>query len=225
LLLGGCTRRCSGRGCTALDYGDFLRFGGVTYYADDSNLVGRRPGPEDLGPVFGLVARNPPDDDLHYQIRDGDAGFVAPGAPVSTVKGYRPTFRLAASHDGRLWFYEAREVPGARRGADVFDLAGKVRYIGVNSRFDGTTELAAVTEPKQVAALVRAVLEAPFRPGQAPEGESCVLAFHLLDRTAVTRGYHLGTGRLDPGVFVPRAFSRAVTAALRAAHRRRGGRP
>ena len=119
---------------------------------------------------------------------DGDAAFVAPGAPVYTVKGYRPTFRLAASHGGGLWFYEVREVSGARRGADVLDLAGKVRYIGVNTRFDGTTELAAIKQRKQVDDLVLAVLRAPFRPSQlSGEGESCVVAFHLVDRTAVKR--------------------------------------
>jgi hypothetical protein len=224
LLLGGCDRRCVGPQCTALDYRDFLRFGGITYYADDSNLVGRRPRPSDLGPVFGVVRRNPPNDDLNYQMRDGDAVFVAPGALVYTVKGYRPTFRLAAGRHP-LRFYEAREVPGARIGADVFDLAGKVRYIGVNSGFDGTTELAAIKERKQVASLVQALLKAPFRTGQVTEGESCVVAFHLADRTAVTRGLQLETGRLDPGVVVPRAFLRSVMAALRAAHRSCSGKP
>jgi hypothetical protein len=224
VLLGGCDRRCVGPECTALDYVDFLRFGGITYYAGDSNLVGRKPRPSDLGPVFAVVRRNPPNDDLNYQMRDGDAAFVAPGAPVYTVKGYRPAFRLAAGRQP-LRFYEAREVPGARSGADVLDLAGKVRYIGVNSGFDGTTELAAIMAPKRVAALVQAVLKAPFRPGQVTEGESCVVAFHLLDRTAVTRGFHLGTGRLEPGVFVPRAFLRSVKAALRAAGRSCSAKP
>jgi hypothetical protein len=224
VLLGGCDRRCVGPECTALDYVDFLRFGGITYYAGDSNLVGRKPRPSDLGPVFAVVRRNPPNDDLNYQMRDGDAAFVAPGAPVYTVKGYRPAFRLAAGRQP-LRFYEAREVPGARSGADVLDLAGKVRYIGINSGFDGTTELAAIKQRKRVATLVAAVLEAPFGSGQVSEGESCVVAFHLVDRTAVTRGYHLGTGRLEPGVFVPRTFSGAVKAALRSAHRSCGEQP
>ena len=225
VLVGGCDRRCVGPECTNLDYADFLRFGGITYNAGDSNLDGRRPRRSDLGPVFALVRRNPPADDLNYRKADGDAAFVAAGAPVYTVKGYRPRFRLAANHGGRLWFYEAREVPGARSGADVLDLAGKVRYIGVNSDFDGTTELAAIKERKQVTTLVRAVLKAPVRPSQVSEGESCILAFHLVDRTAVTRALHLGTGRLEPGVFVPRAFVRSVLAALRAAHRSCSGHP
>ena len=224
LLLGGCDRGCVGPECTNLDYADFLRFGGITYYADDSNLVGRKPRPSDLGPVFAVVRRNPPGNDLDYRMADGDAAFVAPGAPVYTVKGYRPTFRLAAGRHP-LRFYEAREVPGARSGADVLDLAGKVRSIGVNSGVDGTTELAAIEDRKRVATLVQAVLKAPFRTGQVTEGESCVVAFHLVDRTAVTRAFQPGTGRLDPGVFVPRAFSRSVMAELRAAHRSCSGQP
>jgi len=181
LLLGGCDRRCVGPECTALDYADFLRFGGITYYAGDSNLVGRKPRRSDLGPVFAVVRGNPPSDDLNYRMADGDAAFVAAGAPVYTVKSYRPAFRLAANHGGRLWFYEAHEVPGARTGADVLDLAGKVRYIGVNSGFDGITELAPIKERKRVAALVQAVLNSPFRSTQMTEGASCVVAFHLAE--------------------------------------------
>ena len=119
VLVGGCDRRCVGPECTNLDYADFLRFGGITYNAGDSNLDGRRPRRSDLGPVFALVRRNPPADDLNYRMADGDAAFVAAGAPVYTVKGYRPRFRLAANHGGRLWFYEAREVPGAQRSRRV----------------------------------------------------------------------------------------------------------
>jgi hypothetical protein len=224
LLLGGCDRRCVGPECTALDYTDFLRFGGITYYAGDSTLVGRTPRQSDLGPVFAVVRRNPPPDDLNYRMGDGDAAFVAPGAPIYTVKGYRPSFRLAAGRHP-LRFFEAREVPGARNGADVFDLAGKVRYIGVNGGVDGTTELAAIKQRKQVTTLVQAVLKAPFRPSQVSDGASCIVAFHLVDRTAGTRGLQLGTGRLDPGVFVPQAFSRSVRAALRAAHKSCSGQP
>jgi hypothetical protein len=122
----------------------------------------------------------------------------------------------------RPWWAEVLRGPrgpGARSGADVFDLAGKVRSIGVNSGFDGTTELAAIKERKRVATLMKAVLTAPVRSTHMSEGESCILAFHLVDRTAVTRGFQLATGRLDPGVFVPSSFSRSVAAALRAAHR------
>jgi Creatinine amidohydrolase len=170
LLLGGCDRRCVGPECTSLDYLDFLRFGGITYYAGDSNLVGRKPRPSDLGPVFGVVRRNPPNDDLNYQMRDGDAAFVAPGAPVYTVKGYRPAFRLAAGRHP-LRFYEAGEVPGARSGADVLDLAGKVRYIGINSGFAGTVSLSAST----LVAVVTDVAESLHTSG--------------IDRLAVVNGH------------------------------------
>ena len=49
------------------------------------------------------------------------------------VKGYRPGFRLAASHRGRLRLYEASEAAGARVGGDLLDLAGKVRYLSLTN--------------------------------------------------------------------------------------------
>jgi hypothetical protein len=120
--------------------------------------------------VFGVVRRNPPNDDLNYQMRDGDAAFVAPGAPVYTVKGYRPAFRLAAGRHP-LRFYEAGEVPGGRSGADVLDLAGKVRYIGINSGFAGTVSLSAST----LVAVVTDVAESLHTSG--------------IDRLAVVNGH------------------------------------
>jgi hypothetical protein len=92
LPLGSCDRRCVGPECTHLDYLDFLRFGGITYHAGDSNLVGRGPRRGDLGPVFAVVRRNPPGDDLSYRMADGDAAFghrVLPSTPSrATASGH-----------------------------------------------------------------------------------------------------------------------------------------
>ena len=80
-----------------------MRFGGVTYDAVEHD-VGRPVADRDLGSLFALVRDNPPESDpTHaYRMRDGDAAFVPVGSPVFTVKGYRPSFRLAARHRGRL---------------------------------------------------------------------------------------------------------------------------
>jgi hypothetical protein len=218
LLLAGCDRRCTGPDCTALDYVDFVRLGGITYNAVDLQ-VGRRARSSDLGPVLAHVRRKLSDNEVITPIKDGDAAFLAVGTPVYSVKGYRPSFRVAAGRDA-LRFFEADQVPGARTGADLFDLVGKVRYIGINSDFDGRTELAAIKDRKQVAMLVHAVLDAPVRSGPPTEGESCIIAFHLADGTAVNRALHLGTGWLAPGVSTPRQFPLAVEATLQARNKR-----
>jgi hypothetical protein len=229
VVLAGCLllAACGGAGgetrWATVDYRDFLQFGGVTYYVADHG-VGRPVAPGDLGPRFTVVRGNPPESDAGraYRLRDGDAAFVPVGSPVFTVKGYRPSFRLAASHQGRLRLYEADTAVGARTGADLLDLAGKVRYLSVNS---GRSELTRVKDQTRVAELVRQVLAAPVGPsGGRAEDRYCFVVFNLTDRTAVRRAFFPGTGELAPGVFAPPAFTEAVEGALKARGRSCGGK-
>jgi hypothetical protein len=218
LLLAACGGG-SGRSVWAsTDYEDFLRFGGVTYYVADHG-VGRPLASGDLGLRFAVVRANAPERDpaRTYRMRDGDAAFVPAGSPVFTVKGYRPGFRLAASHHGRLRLYEADAADGARTGADLLDLAGKVRYLSVNS---GRSELARIKDRPRVTELVQQVLAAPVRTtsGRA-EQRYCFVVFNLTDRTAVRRAFFPATGELMPGVFAPPAFTEAVEGALEARQR------
>jgi hypothetical protein len=87
------------------------------------------------------------------------------------VRGYRPTFRLAARQDGRLILFEADTNPRARVGRDLLDLEGKVRRISINSRADGRSELGAITDPKQVAAMVRMLDGGPVDQRMQPTSE------------------------------------------------------
>jgi hypothetical protein len=155
-----------------------------------------------------VVRANAPESDpAHtYRMRDGDAAFVPAGSPVFTVKGYRPSFRLAASHRGHLRLYEADAADGARTGADLLDLAGKVGYLSVNS---GRSELARIKDRPRVAELVGQVLAAPVRPTSGQAGRRhCFVVFNLTDGTAVRRAFFPATGELMPGVFAPPAFTR-----------------
>ena len=156
-----------------------------------------------------------------YHAQNGDAAFLAAGTPVYTVHGYKPTFRLAAYELGRLALFEAYTNPRARRGADLLDLAGKVRFIGINSPQDGTTQIAAITSPAQVAPLVAQVLNAPVVSGLSnPSGRQYFIRFHLQDGTAVTRSYWTRSGELAPGIRVPQPFQRAITQTVRASAQR-----
>jgi hypothetical protein len=223
LLLAGCSRPAPGAGTGSCDYVDFIRFGGVTYEVADHG-VGRPIARRDLGPVFARVAaRAPATDCRDYSPRDGDAAALAPGAPVHTVKGYRPSFRLAAGRRGHLRLYEASEAAGARVGGDLLDLAGKVRYLSVNS---GRVELARIKGQAQVGELVRRVLTAPVVPTRArAEVRYCHLVFNMADRTAVRRTLFPATGELMPGIQVPREFTDAVEGALSARQRTCGRGP
>ncbi len=207
---------CVPAGSVIIDWVDFIKFDGITYLASFDH-TGRSLQESDLGPIFASVRfrldGNVHDPDYHSQ--DGDAAFLDAGTPVYTVKGYKPQFRLAAHRDGSIVLFEADTNPNARHGADLLDIGGKVRYIGINSEQDGITELGAVKDPQQVAALVAMVLKAPVDQNHQNEaGPSYFIAFHLNDETTTTRGYGTQSRELSRGIMMPEEFEVAVEEAL-----------
>jgi hypothetical protein len=227
LLAGGCdlvtTPTVSGGpGCRKLvrqdaaDYVNFVKLNGITYTADGP-VVGRMLREGDLGPVHATVRCSLREkmDPTRQEPLDGDAAYLDAGSPLYRVRGYRPTFRLAAHQDGRLVLFEADTNPGARVGRDLLDLEGKVRRISINSRTDGTTELGAITDPKQMAGMVRMLLAGPVDQRIQPTGEQPVrlVAFHLRDGTATVRAYDPAGRRVQGGILVPRRFGELVEAA------------
>lgn len=195
----------------AIDWVNFIRTGGITYVAV-SPKPGRPVTANDLGPVFMTVTFKL-DGNVQspgYQSKDGDAAFLESGTKVYTVEGYRSTFRLAAYENHILTLYEADTNPHARSGADLLDISGKVQYIGIASAQDGVTELGAIKDPKQVAALVTLVLQAPVDQNRQPGNTQYFIAFHLADDTVVTRAYWLDTGELARGILLPKAFGQAI---------------
>jgi hypothetical protein len=222
LLLVGCmsipTPNFGQRTVSIIDWVDFVKFNGVTYMASHLD-VGRALEAADLGPEFAKVQFKLADNvnDPEYQSKDGDAAFLEAGTLVYTVQGYAPEFRLAARRDGQIVLYEADTNPNAKHGGDLLDLRDKVAYIGVNSVEDGKTEVAAIKDPQQVAALVEMVLAATVdqqRPPQENTGSAYFIAFHFKDGTATSRMYSSGSGELTRGIFLPQEFRNAIEAAL-----------
>ncbi len=202
---------------TAILWVDFVRFGGITYI---QLHVDREPPLEegDLGPEFARVTfkyeGNVSDPVRTKNGRDGDAGYLDPGTPVFAVKGYKAQFLLAARSSGALVLYVADTNPSARTGADLLDIGGKVRYVGVNSPVDGS-ELAAIRDPSQVETLVDMVLVAPVdQTRRDQDSPRYFIAFHLDDGTTLVRAYWLGSGELSRGIMLPREFRTAIEEAL-----------
>jgi hypothetical protein len=227
LLAGGCdlvtTPTVSGGpGCRKLvrqdaaDYLTFVKLNQITY-TTDRPVVGRTLGEGDLGPVHATVRCSLREklDPTRGEPRDGDAAYLDAGSPLYQVRGYRLSFRLAARQDGRLVLFEADTNPGARIGRELLDLEGKVRRIGINSRAAGTTELGVITDPGQVAGMIRMLLAGPVDQRVRPAGEQPVrlLAFHLRDGTATVRADDPGERRVERGILVPRRFGELVEAA------------
>jgi hypothetical protein len=214
LLAGGCdlvTRPTvsGGPGCRKLvrqdatDYLNFVKLNGITY-TTDRPVVGRTLREGDLGPVYATVRCSLREklDPTRGELQDGDAAYLDAGSPLYQVRGYRPSFRLAARQDGRLVIFEADTNPRARVGRDLLDLQGKVRRISINSRADGTTELGAITDPGQVASMLRMLLAGPVDQRIQPTAEQpgWLLAFHLRDGTATIRAYDTADRRVELGI-------------------------
>ena len=208
--------------CGSIDWIDFVQFNGIHYIA--VGYFGGAPGRDlveaDLGPEFARVKNKYAETNLFIPkcCRDGDAAYLDKGTPVYIVKDYNPEFRLAAYRDDRLVLYEVDTNPKAQTGADLLDIGGKVRYIGVVSAQDGVTELATITDPEQVAVLVELVLGAPVDQTHMTQvGIQYFIAFNLRDGTIVSRGYSPDSGELSRGIMLPDAFGIAVEQALLAA--------
>jgi hypothetical protein len=200
----------------AADYIDFVRVGGITYHAGIRPAAGRALRDSDLGAQVAVVRCKLADHIIEGPGTrlDGDAAYLDTGTPVYAVKGYRPTFRLAARRDGKLVLFEAADNPRARTWADLLDLGGKVSWIGVN---DGNNrQVAAIKDRKQVARLVDLLLGSPAgKPTACADGGNVFLAFHLDDATATVLSYNLHFRRLDCRDPLPKPFSAAIRAALR----------
>jgi hypothetical protein len=200
----------------AADYIDFVQVGGITYHAATGRGSGRALRDGDLGgPVAAVRCRLAEHivEDPAQRYLDGDASYLDKGTALYAVKGYRPTFRLAARRDGELVLFEAAENPRAQTWGDLLDLGGKVRWIGIN---DGSNRpLGALRDRRQVARLVELLLGSRVGKPTACADDGVFLTFHLDDGTATTLAYSVHFRRLDCRDPLPEAFGAAIRAALR----------
>jgi hypothetical protein len=196
----------------AADYLDFVQVDGITYRAG----VGRGLGDGDLGAQVSVVRCKLAERIVEQPAGhlDGDAAYLDPGTPLHAVRGYRPSFRLAARRDGRPVLFEAVQNPRARTWGDLLDLGGKVRRITIDD--DNLRRLAVLGDRRQVARVVDLLLASPLGPaGPCPDRGNVVLGFALEDGTATSLAYDLRSHRPDCRAPLPRSFGAAVDAALR----------
>lgn len=200
-------------GHTLIDYVNFVQWGGRTYLQPWQS--GRRLTESDLGVVQFKVQHEISESGQGpgYQPADGDAAYLRPGTEVFAVRGYSPTFRLAAyQQPGQLVLFEVSDNPRAKAGRDVLDIGGKVQAIVVLSKADERTVLGRIDDPTRVARLAAAVLDAPVDASRRQNGGelSAFVSFQLLDGTATTQPYRSGALMLGRGILVPSEFTTAI---------------
>ena len=108
LALGACQLPASNSTCnTTIDWVNFIKVGSIVYTADLQNSTPLLVS--DLGPIDTHVKFKVDGHvcDPHYQLKDGDAAFLAPGTAIYQVSAYSPTQALAAYFNGQLLLYVA----------------------------------------------------------------------------------------------------------------------
>ena len=210
-----CPQPGSGPGAAVIDWIDFVKLDGITYVAD-LTARGETVAAAAVGPLYGRVVCKVADNvtEPGYELQDGDAAFLPPGTKVYAIDGYEVGFRLAARRDGQWLVYEADTVPDAKQGSDLLDIRGRVVYIGINSVRDGTSELAAIRNPKRVNELVEMVLASPVDQNREPTNgdyeRQRFVAFHLDDGTSTIRAFFPESRLLSRGIVVPPEFVEAI---------------
>jgi hypothetical protein len=211
---------CGRSGCV-VDRAGFVHFGDITYirHYEPTSLE-----TSDLGPEFDRVrfklAGNVPG--CGYRPKEGDAAYLDPGTPVYTVAGYRPQFVLAVverryphSEERAVIPYVAATIPGAVRGSDLLDIAGKVAAVRFSSAYGGS-EIARIDDPRAVDEFGGTVLAAPVKAKheELPRESRVGIVFELQDGIRIGTVYSRDTGELRSGIVLPQSARVAVEQAI-----------
>ena len=195
---------------------DYVTFDGIDYIRWTTDEPGRALTRDDLGPEFAIVECSFGEDtkSCSYGV-DASAAFLPSGTRVYAVRGYPTNFRLAAIWKHRIFLYQAWRNPRAKVGADLYDVAGKVRRIDVQRGEPPQTAAAAptsVTSPEDIAALVEMIATGVVR---APKVHTVaepryLVTLWLADGTTLGRVYFRETSELMGGVAMPADFARIL---------------
>ena len=193
---------------------DYITFDGIDYirFADEP---GRSLERTDLGAEFAVIECSFGEDTraCAYGV-DAAAAFLPSRTRVYAVRGYPTNFRLAAVWKDRIFLYQAWRNPRAKVGADLYDIAGKVRAIDVQRGEPPllTAKPAPVTSAADVSALVEMIATSAVRQ---PKAHALAeprywLTLWLTDGTALGRIFFAETGELMGGVSLPPQFARIL---------------
>jgi hypothetical protein len=108
LLMAACQLPGSHPTCNAqIEWVNFIQVGSTQYVAGPDTPSALAEG--DLGPVYAHVKFKVSGNicDPGYRLKDGDAAFLEPGAPIYEVNGHPPGELLAARFNGSILVYRA----------------------------------------------------------------------------------------------------------------------
>lgn len=171
-----------------------------------------------------------------YNLKDGQATKLKAGTPLYAVRGYDPSFRVAARETQReeankrankasgVWaLYEVQSNPGADRDSvdDLLDIQGKVERIDLEvfmtDKGNSARQEDFVLGPEDSTSVASAALSAPLQHFTRGYFKG-LITFHLEDDTRSIRVYDPYSGELflsqnqdlDSGVVLPRQYRRLL---------------
>lgn len=174
-----------------------------------------RVDPSRLGEPLGTVRCSMADavQAPGYDLRDGEATFLAPGTTVHALADTAVRFRVVVIDDGEAVVYEHRPVRGTT-GADLLPFAAQdVEAVIFLSEVDGRTVLGTLTDPGVVRSFVEDLHAAPVgdRPDLGDEPRVFVsLAF--ADQPPVTIVTYPGHAVTTAGLRLPDAVLERIPA-------------
>jgi hypothetical protein len=190
---------------------DFVTFDGIDYlrWAEEP---GRTLTRQDLGIEFATVECSIGEDRRGCQFGvDAAAAFMPTGTRMYAVRGYRTDFRLAAVWRDRIFLYQAWRNARAKVGADLYDLAGKVRAIDVQ-RGEPTPAAPGnpvrIVAPRDIDALVALIARGEVRlpRAHAMSEPRYWLTVWFTDGTTLGRPYFVETSEVLGGLVLPAEF-------------------
>jgi hypothetical protein len=94
-----------------IDWVNFVQVGSTHYVAGPQSPTVLKE--TDLGPVYANVKFKVSGNicDPNYRLKDGDAAFLDPGAPIYQVNGRSPSEQLAARFNDQILLYRALAPP------------------------------------------------------------------------------------------------------------------
>jgi DNA-binding CsgD family transcriptional regulator len=202
---------------TEVDWWPFLRLHGASYQGlpDDMGPTGfqqLRLGKR-VGTVLWDVAADGVDP-CHANL-DGAAAFLPPGTEIFELPGYAPSLRVVAVlAAGERQLYEAVGHPGARVGADVLDLRGKVTAVEVRSvpwrePNQRPAAIAVIRDAGELREMERLIAEAPVEEFWLDLPPMLELSFLLADGSTIRRVFGPAVG-MDSGLRLADAFDQIV---------------
>ena len=205
-----------------------LKVNDITFdYAGSSRPPGRHygnnPDDSDLGSLLARV-----NNESTTSATEDEA--ASDEVLVYAIKGYDPSFRLAASVDDGLIMFEVLSNPKAEEGSDVLDIGGKVSSIVIGHSLGSSAAGGAVgfiRDPEKVQRVVQGLMHSPLKPtGPDYFGDKDLdrysITFSLKDGGFVSQNYWMDTGRLSKipssdrietpasGIVAPQAFRKAI---------------